>query len=453
MVRNLGTRKSHGFKALLAVTVALGGLLWHILACTESPMAFSPDGRKLAFVTMEPYDTEKLLLAGTHAYRLMVLTDQKELRVVEETVDHMLSGPAYSADGKQLCYLRIPLLTKEGLERLSEHIKKQEDRLKTEATFHWLEAAKSKPEPAAVPTTQADASPGDFMVPSGSALVQTYLRMGLAASIQAFVVVRNAESLEVVSTTPVEWPLGDDPDVDGVTTYSTLHPQVSPDGKWVYFCAGNFLWGLNPVSGERRVYGIPANASLSPDGKKLALLLENAIGFMDTEGKSVSYRRLDGHPSLSGMAWVDDRTVAVLAKTSGEESRVNLYQWRSDSTEVTVTALPIPGDSGNEMNTGELAVSPDGKHVVVSYAEEVFFLDRGGRLVKHLELDEQQLLAQPVFSPDSKRVAMKYLEEPEGLYPRTAAIVFFSPDGKELQRVAIPKIDPTTTQPALPEQP
>lgn len=435
---------------MLAVTVALGGLIWHILACTESPMAFSPDGRKLAFVTMEPYDTENLLLAGTHAYRLMVLTDQKDLRVVEETADHMLSGPAYSPDGKQLCYLRIPLLTKEGYRRLVEHIRKQEERLRSEETFSWLDAAKSRPTPA--PTTQPGDSMTDLMIPSMSALADVSQRAGLSVGVQASLVVRNAETLEVVSTTPVEWPLGDDPDVDGVTTYSTLHPQVSPDGKWVYFCAGNFLWGLNPVSGERRVYGVPANASLSPDGKKLVLLLENAIGFMETEGKSVTYRRLDGHPSLSGMAWVDDRTVAVLAKTGGEESRVNLHQLRSDSTEVNVTALPIPGDSGDEMNTGELAISPDGKHIVVSYAEEVFFLDRGGRLVKHLELDEQQLLAQPLFSPDSKRVAMKYLEEPEDLYPRTAAIVFFSPDGKELRRVEIPRIDPATTQPASPEE-
>ena len=62
---------------------------------------------------MEPYDPDDMELADTHIYRLMVLTKAKDLKVLEETTRYMLSAPAYSPDGKQLCYLQVPLLTQE----------------------------------------------------------------------------------------------------------------------------------------------------------------------------------------------------------------------------------------------------------------------------------------------------------------------------------------------------
>jgi hypothetical protein len=95
----------------LMVLVAAGTLLWHVLACVESPMAFSPDGKDLAFVTMEPFELKGLHLAGPHCFRLFVLSGGKDLRVIEQTTEAILTAPAYSPDGKQICYLRIPLLT------------------------------------------------------------------------------------------------------------------------------------------------------------------------------------------------------------------------------------------------------------------------------------------------------------------------------------------------------
>ena len=61
---------------------------------------------------------------------------------------------------------------------------------------------------------------------------------------------------------------------------------------------------------------------------------------------------------------------------------------------------------------------------------------------------DTRLLAQPTFTPDSKRVAFKYLTQEKDSYPRVEAIVFFSPQGKELSRVPIPRIAPGTTRPA-----
>ena len=72
MVRPMNDVRTPGWKAILAVTVAAGALLWHVLACTESPMAFSPGGKDLAFVTMNPYDRQDVHLAGKRLYRLCV---------------------------------------------------------------------------------------------------------------------------------------------------------------------------------------------------------------------------------------------------------------------------------------------------------------------------------------------------------------------------------------------
>ena len=102
-----------GWKAILAMTVAGGALLWHVLACIESPMAFSPSGKDLAFVTGGPSLAEgkDAHLAGARVFRMMVLSDGKHIRAVEQTDRHLLTAPAYSPNGQQLCYFRVPLLT------------------------------------------------------------------------------------------------------------------------------------------------------------------------------------------------------------------------------------------------------------------------------------------------------------------------------------------------------
>jgi hypothetical protein len=97
MVRHVVAARPRRWMALLAILIAGGGLLWHILACMESPMAFSPDGKTLAFVTMEPLgDIDKQPLPGEHAFRLMVLTQDRKIRVLEQSVDEMLTAPGFS---------------------------------------------------------------------------------------------------------------------------------------------------------------------------------------------------------------------------------------------------------------------------------------------------------------------------------------------------------------------
>ena len=120
MVRQLNRRILLDWRAVLIIFIGSGAIVWHILACRESPMSFSPQGDRLAFVTMEPFGTSDLLLRGTHAYRLMVATKAREVRVVETSTTDMLCAPAFSPDGASLAYLQIPLPTPERLQTLRE---------------------------------------------------------------------------------------------------------------------------------------------------------------------------------------------------------------------------------------------------------------------------------------------------------------------------------------------
>ena len=102
MVQQMNQPTPKNWKAVLAIIIAGGALLWHIMACTESPMSYSPDGKNLAFVVMEPKADFEDLYKDTATFRLMVCSDNKTIHTVEETSEYILTGPAYSPDGKYL---------------------------------------------------------------------------------------------------------------------------------------------------------------------------------------------------------------------------------------------------------------------------------------------------------------------------------------------------------------
>lgn len=94
-----------------------------------------------------------------------------------------------------------------------------------------------------------------------------------------------------------------------------------------------------------------------------------------------------------------------------------------------------------------VATSPDGKHMVIWTPAEAVFLDAAGKVLQRVSSDERdRALMHPVFSPDSQRVVFF------ALYPQAvddkfddearprlaAALVSFSPQGKELSRTVLP---------------
>jgi hypothetical protein len=399
---------------------------------------------------MEPYESgDDVMLLGTHAYRLMILTDGQRLRVVEETTGYMLSAPAYSPDGQQLCYFRIPLLTAQSLERLKKHVDAQDEAQRQGEPFAWpAEPGAAATAPATTPGSQV-ASFDDRALPTLRALAETFEASSKFPTVPTTLVVRDARTDSIVSTARIELP------VMGAAaglplTYVTLRPQFSPDGKRVYVCVGNIVAALDAVGREH--HGLAAAvtaAALSPDGKLLAVVQPGALGFVQTDGQAARYVRWEKEISPAGLTWADSQTVALL-EPSPDGPNVTLHLIRPDGTvrQSVVIRLPEHGQQKDE-NMGALALAPNGQYLAIAFKNDAFFVKSDGTALGHWQ-GKDETLAQPVFAPDSKQVAFKCLQSAPNEAPRAAAIVFFTPEGKELARVAIPSIKPGTTRPAEP---
>jgi len=436
MVRQVNPKRPAAWKAALALFVAAGALLWHLLACTDSPMAFSPDGSELAFVTLEPFDLEKAILAGQSCYRLMVVSDAKRLRIIETTTDHMLTAPAYSPDGKRLCYLRIPLLTKKQADELDKAVKRRAKMPDIEPPS-WPLAPGAKTRPSTIT--------GDRSLPDLEETFDRFRRARSEPTAPAELVLRDAQTFRMVKTLPVDLPFSG-------WHYLLIRPQYSPDGRRIYFCVGDMAMVVEAQTGRHEILAAPAAvAALSPDGKTLATLTERRISFVRTSGDLVVHRRLpqDVKPAVLGLAWIDEKTVALTGSGPGEDASPTIYTYQVDGRLLAAKVLRAPG-LDREQQLLELAISPDGTRMVACSARAVWFMTRDGKVLSGWKVKDTDKfgLFRPTFTPDSKHVAFRLLTDDEDDRTRTSAIVFFTRDGKEVSRVAIPKIEPGTTRPA-----
>lgn len=446
MVRHVIMSKPVAGTAVAAIVVSGAALLWHLLACVESPMAFSPSGRDLVFVTMEPYgEGEDPLLAGPHEYRLMVLSDGQHLRTLEATTTCLLAAPTYSPDGRSVCYLRVPLLSAAGLEQLKEAVAKREELGKQLAPLTWNTGTASKP------TTNSSSRPAaecaDQSLPPVQVQHEFAKRLLTYPSLPAELVVRDAEKGALVSTAPLDLPLlGEDGGL--AMAYITMRTQYSPDGQRVYLLSRDVLIAVDPTTGERAVLAAPAAAAaLSPDGKLLAFAQDGTLGLQPTAGDTTLYKRWPRLLSPLGMGWRDAQTL-VVAEPVADKSEVILHFLDTQGAEQKPLALKLPDHGKHEgTNAGALAVAPGGRHLVLAFDHDTFFLTGTGELAKHWTSATEQL-AQPAFAPDGRYVAFKVMQKPDNGYTRAAAIAFFSPEGEELTRVAVPAIDRAATQPA-----
>jgi dipeptidyl aminopeptidase/acylaminoacyl peptidase len=459
--------KINGWMALPLVLLAAGGLLWHVLACVESPMSFSPTG-DLAFTTMEPYDGEHLILRGTHVYRLMVLpAGASEPKVLEESVDWMISAPAFSPDGKRIAYVRLPLLMPEEFARINRvyaDSRKARESTAKPVEYDWPTIpAAPPPEPAQAGRSQ---NPTEAIaMPFWGATLDYSVVAPCMPTVPAQLVERDAATGAVLSLTGVAFPLvmGESKEDDEGfcwvmrITYVLSRLQYRPDGQAVLLCIGSpmgsFTWAVDP-SGKTQslVTGQAAIGVLSPDGKMLAAACPACLGFVRMDGSLTSYVRWERGASPGGMVWVDKETVAVLGEAKVNDQKVQQLSFvKANGTVTKRLTLPDMEIADEYEDTGQLALSPGGRSIVVSLDKATYFLNGSGKLLSAYEGDDEKgYLAQPIFSPNGREVALKVMKAAEGESRRVAEIAFFSPSGKELRRVAVPPSTAPLTRPASP---
>jgi hypothetical protein len=418
--------------------LAGGAVIWHLLACVESPMAFSPDGKRLAFTIIEPYpdEQEDWKNRARSTYRVLSLEDGRTLRVIEETADALLTAPGWSPDGKELCYLRIPLLTDE------EHAQRRK-----------LKEDSGSPAPLH----------GDDEYLLEVKEFEQRLRRSESPPRPAFLVVRDAATMAVLRTTRLAlWGVSRE---EELPAYLLSKPSC---GRPSFHNAGGLLYAVDSDTQSLLASGVFAATALAPDGRTLAALgvKGEQVFLISPEGNMLRRIQPEREASWDGLAWVDARTLAVLGGDSDKRMARIMFKRIDDIPSPESIKFIRPNSPEGQM--GELAVSPDGRHLVVSYGSTVLFMDGSGRLLDTWVSPYSDLpdpgaggwLVQPVFTPDSRFVALKRVVRDEELripefvrvsvaedvvcgnvsskvMARTTEIVFFTPDGKESRSIPI----------------
>ncbi|HUS46514.1 MAG TPA: hypothetical protein VNA25_06770 [Phycisphaerae bacterium] len=424
----------------------------NVLSTTRA--GYSPDGRRLAFVTREPADATGLLLKDASAYRLMVISNEraKGMRLIEVCTDAMLCAPTFSPDGKMLCYLRVPLVDQElAVELLGQAQMRAQstmevlDRLDSTLAPPDANAPPSEGDPAG-PTQPAAQDANRLAEAKDSALAEigyTYWMARTSPILSAELVFRETRSYRVVRVIPVDVPFISVamgaipvPDIGGAIFHGLFQLQFRPDGKWLCLWDGGRVLKVHARSGVKVVVQCAAYSfDLSPDGNSIAMLSDALrMGAMESNEPLRRFARPDG----SGMAlrWVDNQTLLV---PMGDD---RLCWVRPDGQIIRSRQLAFEPNSPTASPLfWYLAADPNSGRTVVCAKGQALFLDSEGRLVKRVLWDDA-FPVQPAYRPDGKRVAVQVVahDEEKPDYLRVVAVAYFDPRGNELARVPVSRL-------------
>jgi hypothetical protein len=370
----------------------------------------------------------------------MVLRDRKKVEIVDECTSHMISSPTYSSDGKRIAYMRVKLMTR-------------------------LEYAKFEQSLENLPL--ALDTPVDGMDMSGpEPVVHEKLKenMKRIPAREAELVIRDAKTFKDIAKHEFEFPvLGS----DGIgRVCSRCNPKFGPGNREVFFSTGETVMAADVKTGKTRtIFPCAHDAVLSPDRKTCAILInKNTFAFVPTDGSKTVYKKITGefrhkHPPV--YAWSGNKEIVV---AEGLMSRP-VTQFRMIRIGMDGGQKDIDVRKYYHSGIASFALSPNGRHSAISVVSResfLLFLDEAGKCSREIWPDQivtfegnnkkvqkraedrDEFLYHPVFSPDSKHVAVKLAEEIEDEDDEdksgfsTTGIVFFGTDGVEIQRISIP---------------
>ena len=428
MVRRL--RRDGSVAALIAITAAIGGLVWHMLACVDTQLAFSPDGTEIAFTVIdETYD-------GT-GWRMFVLRSDNRLELIDTYRSGILSGPAYSPDGSRLAYLRIPDLDQIELDQATE----QRRALRQELLDDLLEDG-PLPMPALTDEQELADLDEDVSLPVSTQLEQQY-HLNLVTP--ADLIVRDRRTHREIDRITIGLPIL--PYVQEDTHQSELYLSLTPRygaNSTIYVPGGHgSVLAVRPGSDEavivNRWLGAGHPVVFSPDGKTLAGVFGGEddevyqIVIADIDGGRALYLRPQAQLAPGTLAWKNAGTLIMIVWGDGGVGLSSVRAFDGVQTDFQ------PLDFG-WVRTGseQLAAAPNGDFVALTTGgEEIYILNQEAFVVGRYADYMGRVLTTPTFSPDSKRLAVKCAESLGG---QTEALLVITPFGEVITEVPIPEL-------------
>jgi Tol biopolymer transport system component len=404
----------------------LGGGARLILEEVDSPIAFSPDGKQLAFLRSHPdQGTSAVIVANVDGTNQRTLaTRKKPDRFLPLTVAWSPDGRSIAASGGHDEELHGEIVVVDVASR-------KETRLPTPDWRHvsrvaWLPDGRSLLVNAQ--ETGADFSPQIFRVsyPSGSARrltndLSSYSGLSVVPDGKSFVSIRHERRFTVWTM-----PLDDPSKAVAVTAEASGDEgarglEWAPDGRIVYTseASGNLdVWIMN-ADGSRRVQlttnpGLDVSPRVTPDGRQIVFVSDRdgrqRVWRMGIDGSGASLVSSDvvggGPVSVSGDGkW-------IYYEVSGSESRrVSINGGRSEAVfppdALARVGEPLPPRFHQAMP------SPDGSaiagHYVTDRGERIVVIPARGGAMKRFDT----VPPSATWSPDGK--ALIYLETSAGV--------------------------------------
>ena len=199
-----------------------------------------------------------------------------------------------------------------------------------------------------------------------------------------------------------------------------LWPSIGAQGKTIVFERDFKIWSLDTASGKSEPVAIQLRGSsaspsvtrttetsfrslaLSPDGKKLAVIVHGQLFAVSAKDGGEAFRLKSEAVAITSPVWSPDSlSVAYVAERKDGTHQLELYDFKSDSTRTLTSA---PGEASSPL------FAPDGKSITYVQDENSLHLLTLSTS-KDVTLTRGQLeQATLAFSPDSQWIAFTLVD-------------------------------------------
>jgi Tol biopolymer transport system component len=391
-----------------------GGEVKRLTDSASGEPAFSPDGKKIAFVKY--YTSEKGELCGS--LWVVSAAGGTPIQVNDSDPQRQVGGPIWSPDGKMIAFTS----------RVS-----QEERRKEICIVSVSETGK------------ASASPTKIELP----LTTNDMLAGWTPDNKIGVFLHNPDPWAIYTV-----PASGGKPVQITTSGWATHPQWSPDGERIYFrWNGGAIASVPSHGGKLSIVRIqrdpPVGLSypgsgnaVSPDGKEIVFcgggnihtvpvgggepkkITQGKYPCWSPDGKSIAFIRSHQRPLKRESGWniymIPSKGGDVRQLTSEPDNiRRTHIDWSPDGKSIayfaknkTIRIIPVQGGepkivatAGELKNHDELAWSPDGTKLVYSSKGSIWVVSSDGGEPEEIETGLDAKAGHVSWSPDGKKLA------------------------------------------------